>query len=119
MTTATANPATFEAHASIASALPPRRSLRSVVADASVVVVEVPSDDPRWELLGPRLTAFVDASRRAAGQPGSPIRAGDIVAPVLRLRDLARLAQITVTTPVVSSLEAESALRSLQVVALR
>jgi len=93
--------------------------LRSVVADASRVVAEVSSNDPRWEILGPRLTAFVDASRQAAGQPGSPIRAGDVVAPVLRLRDLARLAQMTTASHAIASPEAESALRSLQVAAPR
>lgn len=101
----------------------PTVDLGTLIAAASDTVSRVAPDDPRWEAVGPPLTAFVDAARRAAGRGGSPIGADEAVPAVLRLRDLARVAQMAATRrarePVAAVAEAEDRLRSLQVAALR
>lgn len=122
MTTVTAT------HPTITVAAPPLvtplsgRTLAMAVAAASDAIAWIPLDDPRWETVGPLLTAFVDAARRAHGLPGSPIRPDETVAPVLRLRDLGRLAQITAasagTPKVAATTEISELLWSLQVAAL-
>jgi hypothetical protein len=71
----------------------PGRELAGWLGEAAAAIAWLPLDDPRWPLVGPRLTAVVDAVRRAHGGDGSPIAAEEQVAPVLRLRDLARAAQ--------------------------
>jgi len=68
-------------------------TLSDAVAAASDAVACLPLTDLRWEQVGARLTAVVDAVRRAYGLAGSPIGSHETVAPVLRLRDLGRLAQ--------------------------
>lgn len=98
----------------------PAPTLAAVVAAASAAVAGLGTDDPRWSEIGPLLTACVDAARRADGQPGSPIGPDETVAPVLRLRDLARLAERSHHrghTP--ATAEAVRRLRSLQVTVLR
>lgn len=70
-------------------------SLSAAVRDASDVAVSLHPEDPRWAELGPLLTAFVDATRRAMGQGGSPILPAEKVPPILRLRDLAQIAART------------------------
>lgn len=99
----------------------PAEPLAATVAAASDVIAEVALDDPRWDTIGPLLTAFVDAARRAAGGPGSPIDADESIAPVLRLRDLARLAQRAagLHQAVAATAETTWRLRSLQIAALR
>lgn len=99
-TTTTRRPATTSAPAiapavapAVAPATAPAPTLAEAVAAASASVADLDADDPRWSQVGPILTAFVDAARRAEGLPGSPIRPDEAVAPVLRLRDLARLAE--------------------------
>lgn len=98
------------------------RPLAIVVAAAFDAIAWMSLDDPRWERVGPLLTAFVDAAGRARGLPGSPIRPGESVAPVVRLRDLGRLVQITldaVDTPKVAApAEIEDLLWSLRVAAV-
>lgn len=97
-------------------------TLGAAVTAASDAVSQVPLDDPSWDTLGPRLTAFVDAARRAAGQPGSPIRPDEVVAPALRVRDLGRLAQRTIAAAASARFvptDVEAHLRFLQAAALR
>lgn len=96
---------------------PSGRSLGSIVAAASDVVASIPVDDPRWDALGPQLTTFVQSTRLAAGMPMSPIRPDEVVSAVLRMRDLARLAQLTAANVGFATLQAEGDLRSLQIVA--
>lgn len=67
--------------------------LGSLLASAGVAVASLGFDDPKWPTVGPRLTAAVDAARRAMGDHGSPIASAEFVAPVVRLRDLSRAAQ--------------------------
>lgn len=119
MTTATA--ITTEAAPAIPEAPASGRTLASAVAAASDVALLVSLHDPRWDTLGPLLTAFVDAARRTAGRAGSPIGAADAVSPVLRLRDLARLAQMTAAGPrgAIPTAETAARLRSLQLAARR
>jgi hypothetical protein len=101
------------------AAEPPRsgRTLGSVVSAASDAVAGVPLDDRRWDRLGPALTGFVHAARLAAGLAGSPIRPDEPVSAVLRLRDLARLAQCTARSSAFATADAEAGLRWLQAVA--
>lgn len=93
------------------------RTLAAAVARACDEVVHLPPGDTRWAVVGPLLTAFVDATRRRAGLSGSPVAVHEQVPPALRLRDLGRLAQATVTSGAVtsSSAEVDDRLRSLQV----
>lgn len=99
----------------------PPRPLALIVADASDVMMNVPLDDARWITVGPLLSELVDAVRRAAGGTASPIGA-DPVPPVLRLRELAWLAQVTAgaTGPRAhrATPEVEAGLRSLRAAAL-
>lgn len=67
--------------------------LGSLLASAGAAVASLELDDPSWPSVGPHLTAAVDAARRAMGDHGSPIAPAEIVAPVVRLRDLSRAAQ--------------------------
>lgn len=97
----------------------PRAPVETLVAAACDVVAEVSLDDPCWNVVGPRLTAFVDAARLAVGRSPSPIRPGEPVATVLRLRDLGRLVQATAGTAAIATPEAAARLRSLQIAALR
>ncbi|MBS3940524.1 MAG: hypothetical protein KG028_06150 [Actinobacteria bacterium] len=69
-------------------------SVDDVVTAASDAVAGLSLEDPRWETVGARLTAVVDATRLACGLAGSPIGPDEPVAPTMRLRDLGRLAQI-------------------------
>lgn len=98
-------------------ASPSGRSLGSIVAAASDAVASIPVDDPRWDALGPQLTIFIQSTRLAAGMPMSPIRPDEVVTAVLRLRDLARLAQLTAATGGFATTQAEADLRSLQIAA--
>ncbi len=95
-------------------------TLGEAVASASEAVAGLALTDPRWEQVGPRLTAVVDAIRRASGLAGSPIGSHETVAPVLRVRDLGRLAQAITpcAVPNVAAAEPiEELLWSLQVAA--
>ena len=96
------------------------RTLAWTIARASDAVVDVPTGDSRWDVLGPHLTAFVDAARRRAGLPGSPVGQDEDVAPALRLRDLGRLAQATVAhgAATTTTAEVDRRLRSLLLVAV-
>lgn len=98
---------------------PSGRTLAEAVALASATVLEVDLADPRWEQVGPRLTAFVDAARRALDGSGSRIGAGEGAPPVLRLRDLGRLAQISAATQATQPAEVTRRLRSLQIATLQ
>lgn len=92
--------------------------LAPAVATAARAAAALDLDDPRWEVVGPLLTAFVDAGRRAAGLAGSSIGSEEIVAPVLRLRDLGRLAERTASSlgrTTIATSEVEMRVRSLQV----
>lgn len=101
---------------------PAASTVGAAVYSASEVVLGLDPDDARWAEVGPRLTAFVDAARRAMGMEGSPILPDEQVPTVLRLRDLARLAGRTAApsgmsvaaTPLVTS-----GLRSLHEAARR
>lgn len=68
----------------------PVEELAALLSAAADSVARFDVHDDRWSVVGPALTAVVDAVRRAIGGTGSPIRPGDDVVPVLRLRDLAR-----------------------------
>lgn len=93
------------------------RTLGSAIATASDAVIGLPLHDPRWTTVGPVLTAFVDAAWRCGGEAGSPVGAHEEVPPVLRLRDLGRLAQRTVASRghAMATAEVDHHLRSLQV----
>jgi hypothetical protein len=122
MTTATAiPPITTETAPAVPEAPASGRTLAAAVAAASDVAVLVSLHDPRWDTFGPLLTAFVDAARRTAGRAGSPIGPTEAVSPVLRLRDLARLAQMTAAGPrgAITTAETAARLRSLQLAARR
>lgn len=93
---------------------PPSPTLADAVTRASAAVLALGVDDPRWGHVGPTLTAFVDAARRVVDGSGSPIGADDAASPVLRLRDLGRLAQMTAGTPRPQPVEVAQRLRSLQ-----
>lgn len=96
-----------------------RTTLGAVVAAACDAVAGIPLDDPRWATVGVRLTAVVDAVRRASGLSGSPIGSQETVAVVMRLRDLGRLAQaITPSATDAVPEEIEDLLWSLQVAAV-
>lgn len=96
-----------------------QNTLGAVVAAACDAVVSIPLDDPRWDTVGVRLTAVVDAVRRANGLPGSPIGSEETVAVVMRLRDLGRLAQaLTPSATDAAPEEIEDLLWSLQVAAV-
>ncbi|MEX1161968.1 MAG: hypothetical protein WEB03_00155 [Nitriliruptor sp.] len=95
------------------------RTWGSVILTAGDAVACIPLDDARWRTVGARLTAVVDAVRRANGHPGSPIGAHETVAPVLRLRDLGCLSRIIDPSATVEGPEViEDLLWSLQVAAL-
>lgn len=70
-------------------ALPARDVLQAV----SALVADLPVDADDWSRVGRRLTAVVDAVRQAVDGSRSPISLDEDVAPVLRLRDLARTSQ--------------------------
>lgn len=92
-------------------------TLAEAVERASVAAVGLGLDDPRWEQAGPALTAFVDAARRAIDGSGSRIGADETASPVLRVRDLGRLAQMTAATRRSAPAEVARRLRSLQIAA--
>ena len=97
-------------------------TLGAVVAAACDAVVCIPLADPRWETVGVRLTAVVDAVRCATGFSGSPIGSHETVAPVVRLRDLGGLVQLVTPNAAVAAVAApetiEELLWSLQVAAM-
>jgi hypothetical protein len=98
------------------SGLPPAprgRALADIVAAASDAVAGLRPEDPRWETVGAELSAVVHAIRLAYGLAGSPIGPDDTVAPVLRLRDIGRLAQITAATDAPHDLIASPAIEEL------
>lgn len=107
-TGATAMPTT------VAAAPPDTPTLAEAVALASIAVLDLGVDDPRWGHVGPALTAFVDAARRAVDGSGSRIGSDEAAMPALRLRDLGRLAQMTATTHHSQPVEVAQRLRSLQ-----
>lgn len=97
-------------------------SVGAAVRDASEVALALDPGDERWAEVGPLLTAFVDAVRRALGLEGSPILPHEQVPTVLRLRDLARLAGRTAApggASVAATPLVRSGLRSLQDAARR
>lgn len=91
------------------------RSLGDAVALASAAVLGLDLSDPKWQQVGPLLTAFVDAVRRAADGTRSCIGADEVVPPVLRLRELGRLAQRTAASHDAQPVEVAACLRSLQI----
>lgn len=101
---------------------PSQGTLATAMAAAADAVVALPLDDPRWAAVGPRLTAFVAAVRQAIDATGSPIGPSDTVSPVLRMRDLARVAEMTAsaTGPVAQAPSAAimERLRSLEIAVL-
>lgn len=121
MTTTATRPTTITIPARTPAPPAGMRTLAATLTAASEAVIGLPIEDPRWREVGPLLTAFVDAARRADGRSGSPIEPDATVAAVLRLRDLAHLSlqahrsgqQVTATA------ETEMRLRSLQVAAIR
>lgn len=120
MTTATVMPRLTTRTTAPPDIVMPVTTLASAVAGASEVVLRFEPDDPRWDRVGPALTHFVDAARRAIGEPGSSIGAGETVAVVLRLRDLAGLARTTAGQAGrrrMATTEVEARLRSLEDVA--
>lgn len=93
---------------------PSPHTLAEAVALASAAVLELGLDDPRWAQAGPALTAFVDAARRAVDGSGSRIAADEAASPVLRLRDLGRLAQVAAAARAPRPAEVGQRLQSLQ-----
>jgi hypothetical protein len=89
------------------------RTLGAVVAAACDAVACLPLADPRWETVGVRLTAVVDAVRRASGLSGSPIGPHETVAPVVRLRDLGRLVQIITPNAAVAAVAGPEVIEDL------
>lgn len=71
----------------------------TVLRTTAGLVTGLDLDDPAWSQVGPRLTAVVDAVSRAIVGTGSPIAPGEDVAPILRLRDLARVAHVALGAP--------------------
>lgn len=118
MTTAVALQPTHTSPTTASPEVPPSgRTVSSIVTAAADVVAGLPLDDPLWKSLGPQLTMVVHAARLAAGMPGSPIRPDEAVAVVLRLRDLARLAEFTAASATSANPEAEAGLQLLQAAA--
>lgn len=100
MTTAPTSTATIRAlPPSAVSAPPVTIPVSEVLRAASDLVVDLDLDDEVWTDAGPHLTAIVDRVRRALDGRGSTLFAARDVAPVLRLRDLARTAQASVGAP--------------------
>lgn len=89
-------------------------TLADAVAAACATVADLHPHDPRWGEVGPRLTAFVDAARRAVDGSGSCIRADEVVPAVLRLRELGRLSLAVAASHAPASTEVAGRLRSLQ-----
>lgn len=92
----------------------PASTVADAVAAACLAVADLHPSDPRWREVGPRLTAFVDAARRAVDGSGSCIGAGEAVPAVLRLRELGRLALASTVSQAIASAEVADHLRSLQ-----
>lgn len=92
----------------------PASTLADAVAAACAAVADLDPRDPRWVEVGPRLTAFVDAARRAVDGSGSCIGADEVVAAVLRLRELGRLSLAVTPSHAMASAEVAGHLRSLQ-----
>ncbi len=92
----------------------PAGTLSDAVSAACATVADLHPSDPRWVEVGPRLTAFVDAARRAVEGSGSCIGAGEVVPAVLRLRELSRLSLAVMASHAVASAEVAGRLRSLQ-----
>lgn len=86
----------------------------AAVAAACDAVADLDPRDPGWDAVGPLLTGFVDAARRAVDGSDSCIGAAEVVPAVLRLRELGRLAQMTATADVSATAEVTDRLRSLQ-----
>lgn len=74
-------------------------SASTVLRTTAGLVADLDPDDPAWSRVGPRLTAVVDGVSRAVVGTGSPIAPGEDVAPILRLRDLARVAHVALRAP--------------------
>lgn len=66
---------------------------RNVLQAVCELVADLPADDAVWSRVGPHVTSVVDAVRRAVDGSRSPIGPDEPVAPVLRLRDVARASQ--------------------------
>lgn len=61
--------------------------LRRSVRDLGECLAELPSTDPRWQVLGVSVSAVADLVRRSLAERGTTA-SGDL-APIVRLRDLA------------------------------
>lgn len=92
----------------------PAGTLADAVAAACATVADLDPRDPRWAEVGPRLTGFVDAARRAVDGSGSCIGADEVVPAVLRLRELGRLSLAVMPSRTMASAEVAGRLRSLQ-----
>lgn len=97
--TPTISPTRIAERAPAAPPAPDTMPVRDVLQAVCDLVADLPAGDAAWSRVGPHVTSVVDAVRRAVDGSRSPIRPDEPVAPVLRLRDLARASQRAVAVP--------------------
>lgn len=97
--TATMSPTYTPERAPAGPVAPDALPVRDVLQAICDLVADLPADDVVWPHVGPHVTSVVDAVRQAVDGSRSPIGADEPVAPVVRLRDLARTSQRAVAVP--------------------
>lgn len=97
--TPTISPTRTAERAPAGPAVPDVLPVRDVLQAVCALVADLPADADAWSRVGRRVTAVVDTVRRAVDGSRSPICPDEHVAPVLRLRDLARTSQRAVAVP--------------------